>query len=90
MMIGRNDSTGPVPAFSSEAPQPHWKTATTSPKLAPAASRFIAAATSGTTTLRKATMSSRQPSATITPMKSGILAPSTVAKSLKIAVSPPT
>ena len=90
MMMGRKDSTGPAPALISEEPQPHWNTATTTPKEAPAASRFITAATTGTSTLRNATISSRQPSRTITPTNSGILALSTVAKSSKIAVRPPT
>ena len=37
MIVGKNDSTGPVPALINELPQPHWKTATTRPKDAPAA-----------------------------------------------------
>ena len=40
--------------------------------------------------LRKATISKRHPSSTMTPMKSGIFARKIVAKSAKIAVMPPT
>ena len=62
----------------------------TTPNAAPAASRFITAAVSGIRMLRNATISSRQPSSTITAMNSGSLSVSTPAKSSKIAVSPPT
>ncbi len=62
----------------------------TTPNAAPAASRFMAAAVSGIITLRNAIISSRQPSATMTKMKSGNFAVSTPAKSSKIAVIPPT
>ena len=90
MIVGRNDSTGPVPALINELPQPHWKTATTSPKEAPAAKMFIAAAVKGMTMLRKATINNRHPSRTITPTNNGIFDVKTWAKSTKIAVSPPT
>ena len=52
--------------------------------------RVITAAVSGTRTLRKAIISSRQPSSTITAMNSGSFSVSTPAKSSKIAVIPPT
>ena len=90
MMIGKKDSTGPVPARIKLLPHPHWKTATTRPNDAPTAKRFITAATMGISTLRKATISNRQPRKTMTPTKSGNLLVSTVAKSTKIAVMPPT
>ncbi len=91
MMTGRKASTGPaLPTPSALAPQPSWKTSTTTPKAPPAASRFITAAVAGMSRLRKASMSSRNPSRMITPMNSGSLPVSTPAKSSKIAVIPPT
>ena len=62
----------------------------TTPKAAPAASRFITAAVAGISRLRNAIISSRQPSSTITAMNSGSFSVSTPAKSSKIAVIPPT
>src|SRR6266576_3790056 len=60
MSTGRKDSTGPAwPRLSSRSPQPYWKMATMTPKEAPAASRFITAATAGIRRLRKARSSSR-------------------------------
>ena len=91
MSTGRNDSMGPAwPRLSTCNPQPYWKTATITPKAAPAASRFIIAATAGTSRLRNASISSRNPSPMMTPMNSGSLPLITVAKSAKIAVTPPT
>jgi len=45
--IGRYDSIGPEPDPMMALPHPHWKTATTSPKEAATASRFMNAAVSG-------------------------------------------
>ena len=50
----------------------------------------MSAAVAGTTRLRKATNSSRKPSATMTPMKSGSFEVMMAAKSSKMAVAPPT
>jgi hypothetical protein len=62
MRTGTNDSTGPAcPRLSSRSPQPYWKTATSTPKDAAAASRFITAATAGISRLRKASISRRNP-----------------------------
>ena len=91
MITGRNASTGPgLPRPRSFAPQPHWKKMTSTPNDAPAASRFMTAAVAGTSRQRKATSSSRNPSPTITVMKSGIFELMMLAKSSKIAVLPPT
>ena len=48
------------------------------------------AAVAGTSTLRNAISSSRNPRATMTPMNSGSLRLMTAAKSSKMAVLPPT
>ena len=66
---------------SSSEPQPNWKIATTTPKEAPAASRFMAAAVNGMTRLRNAISSSRNDSPTTAAMNSGIFADSTSVKS---------
>ena len=88
---GRNDSTGPAwPKLSRRRPQPYWNTATSTPKAAPAASRFITAATAGMSRLRNASISSRNPNPRMTPMNSSSLPPITVAKSPLVAVTPPT
>ena len=48
MSTGRNASIGPVLSIpSSDAPQPFWKIAVTTPNAAPTESRFITAAVSG-------------------------------------------
>ena len=91
IITGRKATIGPgLPSPSSFAPQPHWKTTTSTPNEAPAASRFMHAAVAGTTRLRKATSSSRNPRPMMTAMNSGSLPAMTVAKSSKIAVLPPT
>jgi hypothetical protein len=89
MMTGRKASTGPARPASGP-PQPHWKTATSTPKEAAAATRFITAAVSGTSSERNAKSSSTKPSAMITPTNSGSLPYSTVEKSSNTAVWPPT
>ncbi len=91
MITGSSASTGPAfPRPRSSEPHPHWNTATTTPKDAAEASRFITAAVSGTRTLRKASISSRQPSTTITARKIGSLPASRSARSPEVAVVPPT
>ena len=70
--------------------QPHWNTATITPKAAPMESRFMAAAVSGMTMLRKTAASNRNDSRTTRPMNRGSLEESTLAKSAKMAVLPPT
>jgi hypothetical protein len=62
--------------------------ATSTPKAAPAASRFITAATAGMSRLRKASISSRNPKPRVTAMKISSLWPMTVAKSPLVAVMP--
>ncbi len=52
--------------------------------------RFMKAACSGITSERKTSISSSAESSTTTPMNSGSLWPSTVAKSTAPAVTPPT
>ena len=90
-MTGRKASTGPArPSPSASDSQPHWKSATTTPNEAPAASRFITAAVAGTRRLRKAMSSSTKPRPMMTPMKSGSLLVMMAAKSSKMAVEPPT
>ncbi|CAM3710911.1 hypothetical protein STAL104432_28280 [Streptomyces albus] len=82
MMTGRKGSIGPaLPRPSSSLPQPHWKTATTTPKEAATAARFMAAALRGMPMLRKARSSSRQPSPVTTPPNSGSLPTMMSAKS---------
>ena len=84
-----NGSIGPpLPMPSSSEPQPHWKIATIRPNEAPAAKTFMAAAVSGMTMQRKATISSRNDSPMTARKKIGILACSTLAKSTWIAVMP--
>ncbi len=78
------------PRLSSRRPQPYWKMATSTPKDAAAASRFISAATAGISRLRKASISSRNPRMRMTPMKISSLGAMTVAKSPLMAVTPPT
>src|SRR5262249_10756075 len=91
IITGRMASTGPtLPSPSASLPQPHWKMAITTPNEAAAASRFITAAVSGTTTLRNATISSRKARPTMTARNSGSLPAMTWVKSSNIAVCPPT
>src|SRR5215470_13490677 len=91
IITGRMASTGlALPSPSASLPQPHWKTAITTPNDAAAASRFITAAVSGTTTLRNATTSSRKARPTMTARNSGSLPAMTWVKSSNIAVCPPT
>ena len=70
--------------------QPHWKTATTTPSDAPIDSRFMTAACKGIRSDRK-TMSSRSADRrTTTPIKSHSFEATTWAKSICVAVKPPT
>src|SRR5271163_859517 len=74
MRMGRYDWMGPGwPRLSGLSPQPCWKTATSTPKDAAAASRFITAATAGISRLRKASRSSKNPRTTMTAMKRAVL-----------------
>jgi hypothetical protein len=58
MRIGISDMTGPVCSMPTRsAPQPHWKTATSTPKAAPTDSRKPSAALTGTRIERKTTSS---------------------------------
>src|ERR1700676_4517684 len=83
-------SIGPVLLIPSRlAAQPHWKTAVTSPKQAPAVRRFISAATAGIRRLRKTAVSRRNESSTTIATKRGSLLLSTPAKSSEVAVWPP-
>jgi hypothetical protein len=75
---------------SSEPPQPQLKTAFIAPRAAPTDSRFITEATSGMSRLRKTASRSRNASSTTMAMKMGSLSVSTRAKSMLVAVSPPT
>ena len=62
-MIGAHASIGPsLPTPKKLEPQPHWNTATTTPYAAPIDSRFMTTALSGTSRLRKTSMSSRNES----------------------------
>jgi len=91
IITGSHASTGPAaPSPRLSDPWPYWNIQTITPNDAPAATRFIAAAASGTRSERKASISSRKPSPTTTPTNSGIFCFITVAKSSKIAVVPPT
>ncbi len=91
IMTGAKASTGPAaPTPSASEPQPHWNTATIAPNATPIVSRFIATPISGTSTLRKATIISRQPRPTMIAMNSGSLEIRTSAKSAAVAVAPPT
>ena len=90
-MTGRNASTGPGRLTPKTPPsQPHWNTAVRMPNAAAIDSRFMTAAFSGTTRLRSTSASRMNESRTTTPMKTGSFAVSTLAKSVKIAVIPPT
>ena len=85
-----NDSIGPCWTPNRPPNQPHWKIATITPSEAPIESRFITAACSGITSERNTISSSSALSSTTTPMNSGSLWPSVVAKSTAPAVTPPT
>ncbi len=51
--------------------QPHWNTATNTPKAAPMESRFMIAAVSGMTMLRNTIVNNRNESTTTRPMNRG-------------------
>ena len=85
-----NDSIGPCWTPISPPSQPHWKITTTTPSAAPMLRRFITAACSGITSERKTIIRSSAESSTTTPMKTGSLCPSVLAKSTAPAVTPPT
>ena len=55
---------------TSEMPQPHWKTAVSTPNAAAADSRLVMAACSGMSSERNAIISSRKPSRMTVPITS--------------------
>src|SRR4051794_37641723 len=72
IIIGTYDSIGTLPATPRDGPpQPHWKTATTTPYAAPIDSRFIAAAFRASSGARNITSSSRNAATTTTAMTTG-------------------
>ena len=72
MNSGMKDRIGTVDSRPiRSAPQPHWKTITSTPYAAPTLSRFITAALSGTTTDRKTTSSSTTERVTTAAMNAG-------------------
>lgn len=71
-IIGAHASTGPGWSTPiSEAPQPHWKTATMKPYAAPTDSRFITTAFTGTSTLRNTIISRRKLRISTAPIRRG-------------------
>ncbi len=90
-MTGRNGSIGPaLPSPIRSPSHPHWNTATTTPNAAATETRFMAAPTRGTSTLRKASISNSTDSPITTDTNSGIFDWISSAKSSKVAVGPPT
>jgi hypothetical protein len=73
-----------------ELPQPHWKIATMTPKAAPIESIFIAAALSGMNRDLKTNIKSIKLKRMTAPIKTGSLLLRALAKSLDVAVEPPT
>ena len=73
-IMGTKGSMGALSRLRSDAPQPHWKMATTTPKAAPSDSRFMTTAFSGTSTDRKTVMSSRNDRPRTAPKKRGMRA----------------
>src|SRR5579862_691287 len=91
MTTGTNESTGPDPdSPRTDVPQPQWKTAFRAPRPAPTDSRFMTEATSGISRLRNTTSSKMNARITTTAMNTGSLSVSTWAKSVLVAVTPPT
>src|SRR5260370_33096188 len=89
-MTGRKEVTGPVRVTPNTLPsQPHWKTATRTPKAAPTDSRFMIAALRGISRLRDTIASRVKDSTTTTPVSRGSLGGSTVEESTKVAVGAP-
>ena len=71
--IGANGLIGIVSSTPiNEAPQPHWKTATSTPYAAPMLSRLRAAALRGTHTDRKTGISTSSDSSRTAPMNHGM------------------
>jgi hypothetical protein len=70
--------------------QPHWKIATTTPYAAPIDSRFMIAAFSGTRIDRNTIMSSTNDRAMTVPMNSSRRDAMRSARSMNVAVDPPT
>src|ERR1019366_5263426 len=88
---GTKTSTGAVAEIpNSEWPQPHSKIAFIRPRAAPTASRFMTEAVSGMSRLRNTAISSTKPSRTTTAMNKMSLEDRTRAKSVWVAVGPPT
>src|SRR2546421_2282577 len=72
IIIGTYDSIGTFPVTPSAGPpQPHWKTATTTPYAAAIDSRFIAAAFSASSGARNITSNSTNAASTTTAMTTG-------------------
>ncbi|RIJ76964.1 hypothetical protein D1871_08245 [Nakamurella silvestris] len=90
-IIGTQASTGPVrPTPTRSSPQPHWKTATRTPKAAPMDSRFIRIALSGITSERKAKASNRNDADITASSIHGSRAAVVSAESIPAAVAPVT
>ena len=71
--IGTNDGIGTVSSMPThDDPQPHWKTATTSPYAAPTDSRLSTAALMPITSDRNAAVSSTRASSTTAAISQGI------------------
>jgi hypothetical protein len=75
---------------TSPSPQPHWKTAVSTPNEAPTASRLQRIALRGTSSERNATRRMRKLNASTVPMTSGKRAAMSAARSSNAAVTPPT
>ncbi len=71
-------------------PQPHWKAAVRTPKAAPTHSTLVTAACSGTSSERKATISTMKLRASTTPITRSRRDWISSARSTLLAVEPPT
>ena len=90
-IIGAQLSIGPaLPTPIRLIPQPHWKTATSTPYAAPMDNKFMITAFSGTSKLRNTAMSRRNESERTPRNKYGMRPPIDSAKSTPAAVKPPT
>src|SRR5262249_39516703 len=91
MKTGTKETIGTSPETpSNDAPQPCWKTATTTPYAAPMDSKLNAPDTNGTQSERNATISSSTLSPTTRARKTGGRGGSCPAGSRGVAVAPPT
>ena len=75
---------------SRPAPYPFWKISRATPNAAPVASRFVRTPRAAITGARRATSRSRNPSASTTPITSGVFAASACSRSWFSATVPPT